>query len=423
MIKVVKKRDLLIEALGVPDGITDAAIMIYDKVMNEIPNNYGFEDLNNIKGKIININTDLQVNDYKFNNFALKFELIENNDGEIHLISFGSGNPMKMTSNGYESMSILKNFGVGFSLRIVLSAPRYVTGGIIKQKLNSEKEIIIGVLAHEIMHTYNYYKNKKGNLNRELLYHISTANNTGLIGIDNFFKCIYFGSLIETVVHAAEIGTELKVRDIDRKNFLNFIQSHDTILNLKFVSQYTFDKFISDLKLQIGDIKNSLQDANIPIPNNEDDIIFLFLRVYWENLIDKGIEKIQDMVIDLNDINQFLYMTRFGKSMYEDTMRDVIRKVFLIRKEKNEESFKRFFEKEINYANFMAKKNLRKLFKLYAMAKNTDDKKLPSAMKRMTNESNKIFFNNSRFFPKTDLKDLLKPNKKTNNKDDLFWKL
>jgi len=423
MLKIIKKRDLLNEALGVPDGITDAAIMIYDKVMNEIPNNYDFEDLNNIKGKIININTDLQVNDYKFNNFVLKFELIENNDGEIHLISFGSGNPMKMTSNGYESMSILKNFGVGFSLRIVLSAPRYVTGGIIKQKLNSEKESIIGVLAHEIMHTYNYYKNKKGNLNRELLYHISTANNTGLIGIDNFFKCIYFGSLIETVVHAAEIGTELKVRDIDRKNFLNFIQSHDTILNLKFVSQYTFDKFISDLKLQIGDIKNSMQDANIPIPNNEDDIIFLFLRVYWKNLIDKGIEKIQDMVIDLNDINQFLYMTRFGKSMYEDTIKDVIRKVFLIRKEKNEESFKRFFEKEINYANFMAKKNLRKLFKLYAMAKNTDDKKLPSAMKRMTNESNKIFFNNSRFFPKTDLKDLLKPNNKTNNKDDLFWKL
>jgi len=41
----------------------------------------------------------------------------------------------------------------------------------------------------------------------------------------------------------------------------------------------------------------------------------------------------------------------------------------------------------------------------------------------MTNESNKIFFNNSRFFPKTDLKDLLKPNNKTINKDDLFWKL
>jgi hypothetical protein len=228
-------------------------------------------------------------------------------------------------------MSILKNFGVGFALRIVLTAPKYIDGSTIKKKFNSEKEFIIGVLAHEIMHTYNYYKNKRGNLNRELLYHLSTENNTGLIGLDNFFKCIYFGSLIETVVHAAEVGTELKVRDIDRKNFLKFIQSHDTIVNLKFVSQYTFDKFISDLKLQIGDIKNSMQDANIPIPNNEDDIIFLFLRVYWKNLIDKGVEKIQDMVIDLNDINQFLYMTRFGKSMYQDTIEDVIRKVCFVR--------------------------------------------------------------------------------------------
>jgi hypothetical protein len=423
MIKILTKRDLLIEALGVPDGITEAAIMIYDKVMYAIPNNYGFDDLNDINDKRIQINTDLQVSDYKFNNFSLQFNLIENDDDELRIISFGSGNPMKMTSNGYESMSILKNYGVGFALRIVLTAPRYITGGIIKQKLNSERESIIGVLAHEIMHTYNYYKNKKGNLPRELIYHLSTANNTGLRGVDNFFKCIYFGSLIETVVHASEIGSELKVRGIDRNNFLKFMLSHDTIVNLKFVSQYTFDKFITDLKSQIEDIKYSMQSANIPIPNNEDEIIFTFLRVYWKTLIDNGVEKIKDMVIDFNDINQLLYMNRFGKSMHEDTMKDVIRKVFMIRKEKNEESFKRFFEKEINYASFMAKKNLRKLFKLYAMAKNTDDKKLPSAMKRMTNESNKIFFENSRFFPKTDLKDLLKPNKNYGRKNDSFWKL
>jgi hypothetical protein len=68
----------------------------------------------------------------------------------------------------------------------------------------------------------------------------------------------------------------------------------------------------------------------------------------------------------------------------------------------------------------MAKKNLRKLFKLFAMAKNTDDKKLPSAMKRMTNESNKIFFQNIRFLPKTDL---LKPNKDYGRNNDSFWKL
>ena len=423
MTKIISKRDLLIEALGVPDGITEAAIMIYDKVMYAIPNNYGFDDLNDIKDKRIQINTDLQVNDYKFNNFSLQFELIENDEDELRIISFGSGNPMKMTSNGYESMSILKNYGVGFALRIVLTAPRYITGGIIKQKLNSERESIIGVLAHEIMHTYNYYKNKKGNLSRELIYHLSTANNTGLRGVDNFFKCIYFGSLIETVVHASEIGSELKVRGIDRNNFLKFMLSHDTIVNLKFVSQYTFDKFITDLKRQIEDIKYSMQSANIPIPNNEDEIIFLFLKVYWKTLINNGAKKIQEMVIDFNDFNQFMHMSRFGKSMYEDVMEDVIKKLFLIRKEKNQETFKRFFEKEINYANFIAKKNLRKLFKLYAMAKNTDDKKLPSAMKRMTNESNKIFFENSRFFPKTDLKDLLKPNNKTINNDDSYWKL
>jgi hypothetical protein len=35
----------------------------------------------------------------------------------------------------------------------------------------------------------------------------------------------------------------------------------------------------------------------------------------------------------------------------------------------------------------MAKKNLRKIYKLSAMLKNTDDKKLPSSMKRMKTES------------------------------------
>jgi hypothetical protein len=420
MIKVISKRDLLKEALGVPDGITEAAIMVFDKVISAIPDNYDFDDLNSIQNKEININTDLQVNDYKFNNFSLKFEIIENNDDELQLISFGSGNPMKMTKNGYESKSILKHYGIGFALRIVLSAPIYVVGGIIKKKLISEREFIIGVLAHEIMHTYNYYKNKKVNLNRELLYHLSTANNTGLVGVDNFFKCVYFGSLIESVVHAAEIGTELKVRGINRKDFLKFMLSHDTIKNLTFVSEYTFDKFINDLRGQIDDIKNTMKSANIPIPNNEDEIIFKFLKAYWRSLVNDGIKRIQSMVVDLSDVNEFIHISKYNKSIYEDTMKEVISKLFML---ENKENFKKFFEKEIKNSNFIAKKNLRKLFKLYAMAKNTDDKKLPSAMNRMTNESNKIFFNNSRFFPKADLKDLLKPNNKTNNKDDSYWKL
>lgn len=57
--------------------------------------------------------------------------------------------------------------------------------------------------------------------------------------------------------------------------------------------------------------------------------------------------------------------------------------------------------------------------KLYPMTKNSN-KKLPSAMKGMTNESNKIFFQNSRFSPKTDL---LKPNKNYGRNNDSFWKL
>jgi hypothetical protein len=32
MIKIISKRDLLNEALGVPDGITEAAIMVYEQV-------------------------------------------------------------------------------------------------------------------------------------------------------------------------------------------------------------------------------------------------------------------------------------------------------------------------------------------------------------------------------------------------------
>lgn len=66
MIRQIKKRDLLNEVLGVPDGISEAAIMIYDKVISEIHDDYDFNDLSSITDKIIQINSDLQVNDYKF---------------------------------------------------------------------------------------------------------------------------------------------------------------------------------------------------------------------------------------------------------------------------------------------------------------------------------------------------------------------
>jgi hypothetical protein len=256
MIKVVKKRDLLNEVLGVPDNITETAVMIYDKVMTVIPDNYDFDDLNRLTDVKIDINSDLAINEYKFNNFILKFNVEEAREG-IHLISFGSGNPTEMTKNGYMSRSLLKYSNVGFALRIIIAAKRNIRGIDIKNFFNSQKEYIIGVLAHELMHTYDYYKQEKKSLKRELLYQLSSSiagGGTGLKGIDNFFNTLYMGSLIETVVRSAEIGTELKLKKIDRKSFLKFMSSHSTINNLKIDSQYKLNRFITELKQELQKI-------------------------------------------------------------------------------------------------------------------------------------------------------------------------
>jgi hypothetical protein len=432
MIKVVKKRDLLNEVLGVPDNITETAVMIYDKVMTVIPDNYDFDDLNRLTDVKIDINSDLAINEYKFNNFILKFNVEEAREG-IHLISFGSGNPTEMTKNGYMSRSLLKYSNVGFALRIIIAAKRNIRGIDIKNFFNSQKEYIIGVLAHELMHTYDYYKQEKKSLKRELLYHLSSSiagGGTGLKGIDNFFNTLYMGSLIETVVRSAEIGTELKLKKIDRKSFLKFMSSHSTINNLKIASQYTFNRFITELKQELPKILKIMKNSNISLPSDIFDydeskqkeiIVFKFLKLYWSSLVQQGVQKVSNMVVDISNHEEMMSLMLFNKSIYDDVIKDTVNKLFRLGNKGG--FYKKFFADELKYANFMAKKNLRKLFKLYAMAKNTDDKKLPSAMDRMTNESNYIFFENKHLFPKTDFKDLLKPNIKTINKKDLYWKL
>jgi hypothetical protein len=91
-------------------------------------------------------------------------------------------------------------------------------------------------------------------------------------------------------------------------------------------------------------------------------------------------KKIIDTEIDI--FNSLLNSSNYTDDEKEEVMARHKRETF--KKAKNSQEY---FEKTIKSFNFEAEKVLRKIFKLYAMAKDVPNSKLPKAMKRMKTES------------------------------------
>ncbi len=84
-------------------------------------------------------------------------------------------------------------------------------------------------------------------------------------------------------------------------------------------------------------------------------------------------------------LNDFLTTGKYnnGNKYSDDEKKEILKKQNLGKGENGEQ----YFEKMIKSFNFEAEKVLRKIFKLYAMAKDVPNPKLPKAMKRMKTES------------------------------------
>jgi len=369
---------LITEALGVPENILDAADMLYDVVENDIRSIDDIQDGYNFKGKIdfeLGDKKKIRIDSYELN---VKIEKMEDEEGVLDIISMGMGGRF-----GFDRDVNLKINEPSTTLNLDIT---FAVGDNWKPeeliaKMEEEREEHVSALAHEIKHKYDKQAKEYSRMGPDAVYQATQQKgNFAIPAIDRvFYRFMYYIHAIENLVRPTEVAYSMKRKNITKSQFKDFLEDNIVYKELLRIKNYTFDNFIQDLKQQ-EDRLDALLEHIGEDPSNMS--------------IDEKINKVLELVyVDLvnNRMDLFMQMTQgpmddfltFGAQLgmippgFEEKMKQLqktneIRRKFLSRTIRYEKNPIKFFEDEFEEFNYVANKMLKKISKLYSMAKDDE---------------------------------------------------
>ena len=369
---------LIAEALGVPDNILDAADMLYDVVEQDIRSIDTIEDEYKFDGKIkfeMGDKKKIKVNSYEL---TVNIEKIEDEEGVLDIISMGMGGMFGFNRDIYmkenqpsKTLDLSITFAVG---------ENWKPEDLIK-KMEEERDEQVSSLAHEIKHKYDKQAKRHGLIGQDAEYQATQRRgNFGIPAIDRvFYRYMYYISGIENLVRPTEVAYGMKRKNITKSKFREFLENHRVFKELVEIKNFTFDDFISQLKSQENRLDALIDHiGEDPSDMSVDEKINKVLEVAYIDLVNNKMDLFVTMTEHAMD--DFL---KFGAQLgmlppgAEEKLKELektneIRQKFLKFAMKYENNPKKFFEIEFEKFNYVANKMLKKISKLYAMAKDDE---------------------------------------------------
>jgi hypothetical protein len=345
---------IISERLGVPDNIADVAEVLYDKIINILPNSIDIDDLQQeefiIPGKY-------NVGDITIKGFKIGFTYQEYPENTLaglqHRMVGELSNKMSKTFMIYTKHDDIA------TIYLNLVGDKSMTGKDVKDIMRDNKNKLISSLAHEIKHYYDNIKNPYESLTTRADYGAKSDVTLGQITpINKLIHYMYYIHNIENLVRPSEMYTYIKMNKINKKQFYDYFTKHNIIETLRTIKNYSYDDLINELKNNIPEIKNSFDINNISYEGYSDqqiiDEVFKLTMIALGNF--KG-GSIRDMLI-----------TSFSEQIFglSDEKQKFLNK-YINNLESEVNNPKNFFKKEIKKMNFMAEKTIKKIAKLYDM--------------------------------------------------------
>jgi hypothetical protein len=249
------------------------------------------------------------------------------------------------------------------------------------QKMEEERDEHVSSLAHEIKHKYDKQSKKFGLMGPDADYQATQRRgHFGIPAIDRvFYRYMYYIHAIENLVRPTEVAYSMKRKNISKSKFLDFLQTNRVFRELVEIKNFTFDDFISQLKEQEERLDKLIEHVGEDPSNmTVDEKINQVLEIAYIDLVNNRMELF--MIMTEHAMDDFL---KFGSQLgllpsgAEEKVKqlektDEIRRKFLSQTMKYEKNPKKFFEDEFEKFNYVANKMLKKISKLYAMAKDDE---------------------------------------------------
>lgn len=370
--------NLINEALGVPDNILDAADMLYDIVERDIKSIRDIQDEYNFDGELefeLGDKKKIKIDSYTL---TVKIEEIEDEEGVLDIVSMGMGGAFGFNRDVYmkenEPSTIL-----GLTITFAVGE-NWKPEGLI-EKMEEDKDEHVASLAHEIKHKYDKQSKQFGLIGQDAEY--QATQRRGIFGIPVidrvFFRYLYYISGIENLVRPTEVAYKLKRKNITKSQFKEFLENNVVYKELVEIKNFTFEDFINRLKESEDRLDALIEHiGDDPSDMTIDEKIKIVLEVSYIDLVNNRMQMFMTMTEHgMDDVIKFGTQLGILPPELEGNLEgiqktDAIRQKFLKYVMKYEKNPTKFFEDEIENFQYVANKMLKKISKLYAMAKDDE---------------------------------------------------
>jgi hypothetical protein len=361
---------LITEALGVPDNILNTAKEVFDmiavnlKSIDEKEDQYTFNNYPNYemgdKKKIIIDEIQLTVNVEEFPGY----------DGKPDVMSMGMGQSFHFDRNiklkrtvPSSTAEIEVTFGVGSDWE-----PYELYNTFVKNK-----DKYLPSIAHELKHKYDKQSKEFDLIGRDAEYQaIMRYGNFGIPAVDQkFMRFLYYGHMAENLVRPVEIASEMEHQNINKSQFYEFLKNNRVYKELQEIKDFTFEKFIMMIHEQMDRVDKLLEHmGEDPSTMTDSEKIRMVLERIYFILLNNKMDIFMDMTTNQQEELENALKHMMGQEI-DPMVGEIgdVRKTFLNYVSKFRDKPLDFFKSEIENMSYNANKMLKKISKLYAMAK------------------------------------------------------
>jgi uncharacterized protein YgfB (UPF0149 family) len=368
-------KNLLNEAVGVPEHIIESAEELYEIVTNELKRLNGYSNKQDFTIGGLN----LKISDYVINSVELNVEIHEPNDyeGPVVIASAGVANQFKFDKKILMKVHKEDNT-IELHLNFVAEEDQWDAQDIYNC-FTSDKVRMISIMAHEIKHKFDKQKKKTDLIGRDADYqaYASQSLNFGIPVINEFMMYSYFIQNVENLVRPTEMATRMKLMGVTKEQFREFFENDETFKKLKDIRDFSYEHLISELKQQMGNIDTLLKHVGANYKNmSEDEKIKEIMKIVYMNLAHAKKDIFDRMTSDGNsmlaDLRRMLNLPAPPDENEEEF--DKVRNKFLNHVIKYRDREQQFFVDECERFNYEATKLIKRLVKIYSLIPDEKEK-------------------------------------------------
>lgn len=286
---------VLNEALGVPDNIIETSENLYNDIFSKLKT-YSKDKFKNPRGAEFVLANNYQISDVLINRVVTNI-IIQPHEkvDEIILAWSRIGGRHSLDSKTLRIKN--RDFGGEILLAMNFIVPLNWEYSDFINYFSQNRNSLTSSISHELMHSFEHVKKPSYKVEDLSDYGTYSGLRFGIPAIDEFIQNLYYIHQIENTVRPTEVATLLKLDQVKKKDFLNFLMSNKTYKRLKKISNFSIDDFKSKIKRNIIDVDKVLDEVGeLQNFKTDDEKVERILELLLINLVNTKMEDFEELI-------------------------------------------------------------------------------------------------------------------------------